>query len=319
MSRLVITGFSGFVARHFVEYLYNNKLEYEVLGLDINEPAFSLSDFSDILTMSFKKANLLDKEAVRDCIKEFKPDYILHLASFSSVGYSWEHPADCFSNNTNIFLNVTEAVREFVPQCRILSVGSSEEYGNVTEDKLPLKEDLHLVPVNPYAVARISQEMMGKVFADSFGMNIVFTRSFNHMGPYQDQRFVIPSFVKRVLDVANSGKAEGEIETGDITIVRDFVDVRDVVRAYYLLLTEGNSGEIYNICRGEGTTLLAIVDEIADILGVKITCKVNPDFVRPDDNRVVIGSYEKIKRDLGWEPEISTRETLKSMIEYMKA
>lgn len=317
---MLITGFSGFVSRHFLNYLVENNLSYEVLGVDVNPPKFAMEDYAPTLAMSFEQVNLLDKEAVEDMIATFRPDYILHLASFSSVAYSWQHPADCFMNNTSIFLNVTEALRKHdLCDCRLLSVGSSEEYGDVKKEELPLQEDMPLVPVNPYAVARVSQEMMAKVLADSFGMQIMLTRSFNHMGPFQDERFVIPSFVRRILDIAESGAKSGEIETGDTSIVRDFVDVRDVVRAYYRLLLDGKAGEVYNICGEKGVSLAEVVDQIADIVGVSVTTRVNPDFVRPGDNQVVIGSAEKIQQDIGWTAEIPLRQTLMDMIGHMCA
>ena len=320
MKRMLITGFSGFVSRHFLNYLVENNLSYEVLGVDVNPPKFAMEDYAPTLAMSFEQVNLLDKEAVEDMIATFRPDYILHLASFSSVAYSWQHPADCFMNNTSIFLNVTEALRKHdLCDCRLLSVGSSEEYGDVKKEELPLQEDMPLVPVNPYAVARVSQEMMAKVLADSFGMQIMLTRSFNHMGPFQDERFVIPSFVRRILDIAESGAKSGEIETGDTSIVRDFVDVRDVVRAYYRLLLDGKAGEVYNICGEKGVSLAEVVDQIADIVGVSVTTLVNPDFVRPGDNQVVIGSAEKIRQDIGWTAEIPLRQTLMDMIGHMCA
>lgn len=320
MKRMLITGFSGFVSRHFLNYLIENNLSYEVLGVDVNPPKFAMEDYAPTLAMSFEQVNLLDKEAVEDMIATFRPDYILHLASFSSVAYSWQHPADCFMNNTSIFLNVTEALRKHdLCDCRLLSVGSSEEYGDVKKEELPLREDMPLVPVNPYAVARVSQEMMAKVLADSFGMQIMLTRSFNHMGPFQDERFVIPSFVRRILDIAESGAKSGEIETGDTSIVRDFVDVRDVVRAYYRLLLDGKAGEVYNICGEKGVSLAEVVDQIADIVGVSVTTCVNPDFVRPGDNQVVIGSAEKIRQDIGWTAEIPLRQTLMDMIGHMCA
>lgn len=320
MKRMLITGFSGFVSRHFLNYLVENNLSYEVLGVDVNPPKFAMEDYAPTLAMSFEQVNLLDKEAVEDMIATFRPDYILHLASFSSVAYSWQHPADCFMNNTSIFLNVTEALRKHdLCDCRLLSVGSSEEYGDVKKEELPLQEDMPLVPVNPYAVARVSQEMMAKVLADSFGMQIMLTRSFNHMGPFQDERFVIPSFVRRILDIAESGAKSGEIETGDTSIVRDFVDVRDVVRAYYRLLLDGKAGEVYNICGERGVSLAEVVDQIADIVGVSVTTRVNPDFVRPGDNQVVIGSAEKIRQDIGWTAEIPLRQTLMDMIGHMCA
>ena len=313
-KRILITGFSGFVGRHFINFLYEEKINAEVLGIDLREPAFDTDSFKGVLDISFKSVNLLDEEALREVLLSFRPDYILHLASFSSVAYSWQHPEECFVNNTNIFLNLTSAVKDMKLNCRILSIGSSEEYGNVDKSMLPLREDMALTPVSPYAVARVSQEMLSRVFVDSYKQNIILTRSFNHIGPWQDDRFVVPSFLKRIMDIKASGAKSGTIETGDTTIIRDFVDVRDVVKAYYLLLTKGTPGEIYNICSGRGIALSDIIVEMADLVGVEVKTKVNPEFVRPNDNRVIIGSYEKINKELGWEPVMDLRTTLSDML-----
>ncbi len=314
MKKYLITGFSGFVARHFLNYLYETGEDCEVLGADVNQPTLDLKSYGDRMEVTFKQVNLLEKEEFAAIVRDFQPDFVLHLAAFSSVSYSWQHPTECVLNNTNIFLNVAEAVRAMGKPCRILSVGSSEEYGNVDKSKLPLREDMQLKPVSPYAAARVSQELLSKVYVDGFGMDIVLTRSFNHFGPYQDARFVIPSFLNRIKAIADSGQKTGVIETGDTTIIRDFVDVRDVVRAYYLLLMEGTPGEIYNVCGGKGIALSELITEMADILDVSVEGRVNPDFVRPDDNRVVIGSYEKIQNQVGWSPKIPLRQTIMDMI-----
>lgn len=317
MKKIMITGFSGFVSRHFVEYLYENGFSYDVLGVDIKEPEWDLKSFQPTLKLRFQKLDLLDIAALQDVIRTFRPDYILHLAAFSSVAYSWKYPSACFENNTKIFLNLTDALRAEQLDSRLLSVGSSEEYGNVTADSLPLDEERQLKPVSPYAVARVAQEMMSKVLVDGFGMKIMLTRSFNHIGPYQDERFVVPGFIRRILNLSQAGVKSGEIETGDITIVRDFLDVRDVVRAYYLLLIKGTPGEVYNICSGKGVTLSEVMEEIADIVGVQVKGKVNPEFVRPGDNQIVIGSSAKIEAELGWKAEIPLRKTLEEMIQTM--
>lgn len=289
----------------------------EVFGIDIRKPVFDTSVYSDRLKISFKEVNLLDKESLKAVLESFRPQYILHLASFSSVAFSWQHPEESFVNNTNIFLNMTGILKELQLPCRVLSIGSSEEYGNVLPKHLPLKEDMQLQPVSPYAVARVSQEMLSKVFVDSYHLDIILTRSFNHIGPWQDERFVVPSFIRRILNIRDAGLSEGTIETGDTTIIRDFVDVRDVVNAYYMLLTEGTPGEIYNICSGTEIALSDIIDQIADIVGVKVSTKVNPEYVRPNDNRVVVGSHEKITTELGWQPVIKWEQTLRDMVEEM--
>lgn len=156
------------------------------------------------------------------------------------------------------------------------------------------------------------------MLADSYGMQIMLTRSFNHIGPYQDERFVVPSFVQRILCLKKSGNTSGEIETGDVSIVRDFVDVRDVVRAYDMLLERGTPGEVYNIASGRGVRLSEIIEEIGRQVGVRVTSRVNPEFVRPDDNRVIIGSPEKIGRELDWKAEIPLEKTIADMITCME-
>ena len=316
-KRFLITGFSGFVGRHFLQYLFEKDEEIDVFGIDIRKPAFDTSVYASRLNIRFQEVNLLDGEALKSVLEEFRPQYILHLASFSSVAFSWQHPEESFVNNTNIFLNLTSALKELQLPCRVLSIGSSEEYGNVSANQLPLREDMPLQPVSPYAVARVSQEMLSKVFVDSYHLDIILTRSFNHIGPWQDERFVVPSFIRRILDIKESGASEGTIETGDTTIIRDFVDVRDVVNAYYMLLMDGTPGEIYNICSGTQIALSDIINQLAGIVGVRVKTRVNPEFVRPNDNRVVVGSHDKLTKELGWQPEISWEQTLRDMVTEM--
>lgn len=314
MKKILITGFSGFVAHHFLQYMYDNDVQWDVYGVDISAPSYDYQQYDKKLNIEFANLDLLDKDGVYACISRIRPDYVLHLASFSSVAYSWKKPCESFANNTNIFLNIVQAIHELEIPCRILSVGSSEEYGDVDESQLPLVEDMPLQPVSPYAVARVSQEMLSKVFVDSMGLDIVLTRSFNHIGPWQDSRFVVPGFVSRIKAIADSGAKEGTIETGDLSIVRDFVDVRDVVDAYYKLLMNGRKGEIYNICSGKGIALSEIVKMIANEFGIAIHTQINPEYVRPNDNRVVIGSRDKITQTMSWNPMHELSQTIRDII-----
>lgn len=316
MKKYLITGFSGFVGKHFLKYLGKKNEKIEVLGLDMSEPSFDYMNFGKEMNVRFLKKNLLD-DNLYEIIMSFQPDYILHLASYSSVAYSWKNPTESFLNNTNIFLNIVTAVQKSGMSTRILSIGSSEEYGNVNESELPIKEECKMQPLSPYAVARYSQEHLSRVFAESYGLNIIMTRSFNHIGKGQDTRFVIPSFIRRILDIKNAGLEEGTIETGDLNIVRDFTNVQDVVRAYDILLREGRVGEVYNVCSGQGVTLKDVIDEIAEICNIKVATRTNPDFIRPNDNKKIIGSYEKINIEYGWKPEMGLKDTLLEMIEEM--
>lgn len=315
-KKILITGFSGFVATHFVEYLYNNHNNYEIIGIDLNKPSYNYNKFEDRLKISFYKVDLLNREYLFDILGKVKPDYILHLAAYSSVAFSWEHPEESFINNSNIFLNLIHVIQKVNPSCRVLSVGSSEEYGNVAHENIPIRENQLTNPLSPYAVARVSQELLSKVYVNAYNMNIVMTRSFNHIGPRQDCRFVVPSFITRILDIKNSGDNSGIIYTGNTDIIRDFVDVRDVVKAYYILLIQGTSGETYNICSGKGIRLRELIQIISEEVGINVCTKVDPKLIRPNDNMEIVGTYYKIETELGWKPEIKIRKTIQDMIEY---
>lgn len=313
MNKYLITGFSGFVSEHFLEYLNNNSKKTEVIGLDIEEPNFEMLKFENI-NISFIKVNLLDKTDVTAILSKHKPNFILHLASFSSVSYSWANPVESFVNNTNIFLNLIESIRIQKLECRILSVGSSEEYGNVKEDLLPLTEETILNPISPYAVARVSQEMLSKIYVNNYGLDIVLTRSFNHIGVNQKKVFVIPSFIEKIFTQKKLNKNLITINTGNLSIIRDFVDVRDVVRAYDMLFQNGIKGEIYNICSGKGNTLKYIVEIISKFLQVEVNMIEDISLFRPNDNKIIIGSFKKIQNTVGWSPKHTLEDSLYTII-----
>lgn len=317
MDKYLITGFSGFVAKHFLDYLDEQEVAAYVLGVDLYRPEFNIYGFKNV-RCSFEKTDLLNKDEVDNIIYQFQPSYILHLASFSSVAFSWKNPVASFANNTNIFLNLLEKVRGMNLDCRILSIGSSEEYGNVDEKDLPLFEEHTLNPISPYAVARVSQEMLSKIYVDGYGMDIIMTRSFNHVGPGQKDFFVVSSFAKQLVELKKESKTT-ELVTGDISIIRDFVDVRDVVRAYYMLFKKGRKGEVYNVCSGKGTTLKEVIEKMANILKIQVVARVNENLIRPNDNRIIIGSNQKIKYDTNWSNDISLDKSLKDIINYWQS
>ena len=317
MEKYLITGFSGFVSRHFLRFLDSLGESSSVLGIDMQEPTFDLKEFQRV-KCSFERLDLLDEEKTQNIIFQFQPQHILHLAAYSSVSFSWKNPILSFRNNTNIFLSLLEAVRSLNIGTRVLSVGSSEEYGNVTERDLPLTEEMPLKPVSPYAVARVSQEYLSQVYAKGFGIEIVITRSFNHVGPGQKEVFVVPSFAKQLVEGATQKKNRVKVTTGDLSIVRDFTDVRDVVRAYYALLHKGKSGEIYNVCSGRGASLKNVLSMIAERAGVIVESNVEPNLVRPQDNRAIIGSNKKILDSVGWRPEIPLEKALADVVDDWK-
>jgi len=319
MKKYLITGASGFVAYHFFDYLNSIKENCEILGIDVVLPEnMSLYQFSH-LQLRFVKINLLDYPTLEAVIISFSPTHIVHLASFSSVAKSWNEPINSFINNTNIFLNLVEIIRKNYIPCRLLSVGSSEEYGNVPFDCIPIKESVSLNPVSPYAVARVSQEMLAQCYVSSYKLDIILTRSFNHIGPGQRDVFVIPSFIKQILEKIKTGQSGNiKLYTGDVSLIRDFLDVRDVVKAYYLLLEKGVAGELYNVCSGTGKSIKEIIDILSNLLDIQIDIEIDKEKIRPGDNKVIIGDNSKIHSLTGWRPQISITDSLRDLLVYWK-
>ena len=315
--KLLITGINGFVAQHFLTFLSTRENEFTILGLGRSEDIFDKQKYPH-LNIEYKKIDLLNREYVGEILKNYKPTHLLHLASFSSVGHSWKNPNESFVNNTNIFLNLVDQLRLLNIPCRILSIGSSEEYGNVDPGCLPLTEESNLAPISPYAVARVSQEMISKIYADGYGMDIIMTRSFNHIGPGQKNVFVVSSFAKQLVAIARNSNTGNKVITGDLSIIRDFVDVRDVVKAYYMLLTGGTKGEVYNICSGSGISLEAIMGKMCSLLGIEIELETDLNLIRPNDNKIILGSAAKLNNALGWVPDISIDQSLADIIQWWK-
>lgn len=315
--KILITGVTGFVAKHFLRLLNDVEPGSTVIGLARHTTDFDKTSFP-ALNIFLEELDLLDRPRVAGVLKEYRPEYILHLASVSSVGLSWQQPVESFVNNTNIFLNLVEEIRITAIPCRILSVGSSEEYGDVPASELPLTEAHRLTPVSPYAVARVSQEMLSMIYAHGYKQDIVMSRSFNHIGPGQTDRFVVSSFAKQMVRIAAEKNGRGKLVTGDLEIIRDFLDVRDVVKAYYLLLKNGKAGDVYNICSGKSTRLREIIDLMGNILGIQPDIEINPAFIRPNENKIVTGSSEKIFNELGWTPTLTLNDSLNDLIGFWK-
>ena len=317
MKKILITGISGFVGGHFVHYLNTHHHDLEIHGISRSGPAWDFVPAIPGLTDNshFHRADLKDISKIKSLIEEIQPDYIVHLAAQSSVAESWKTPVDSFMNNTNIFLNIIDTVRLNDFTARVLSVGSSEQYGIVSEKDLPLDEEKLQHPANPYAVARVAQEQLARIYAEGYGLDICCTRSFNHCGPGQSDRFVVSSIVRQFVLIAH-GSQEPVIHIGNEAIVRDFIDVRDVADVYYLLLARGKRGEVYNVCSGQGRAIKDIVTVLSGMLDISVRIKQEQSQIRPIDNPRIVGSNEKIRRELGWQPMIPFEQTLQSMIDY---
>lgn len=307
MKKYFVTGINGFVGKYFVDYVHGVEPDSDIMGVDLGET----SKAKDI---KYKSLNLCDEKAVHNTIEQYKPDYIVHLAAVSSVAKSWEDPAGCFLNNNAAFLNLAEAIRKTEINARILSVGSSEEYG--IYDK-PMKENFVLHPKSPYSVARLSQEYLSKLYVDRFGLDIVMTRSFNHIGPGQSTQFVVSSFIDQLVDIAD-GKTENKMMVGNIDVIRDFTDVRDVVDAYYKIVTQAKNREVYNVCSGKATKLRDIIDIASQQLNIHPNIILDKSRLRSNEIMSVIGDNSKLKQDLGWKPQYNLQKTISDIINYKR-
>ena len=300
--KYLITGANGFVGRYFIEYLQKCEKDSKIYGADITETCA-------VRNIEYQQIDLNDRFEVYKMLEKIRPDYIVHLAAMSSVAQSWQDPAKCFLNNTSVFLNIVDGVRELDVKCRILSVGSSEEYGIYNE---PMQEDFVLHPKSPYSVARLSQEYLSKLYVDYFDLDIVMTRSFNHIGPRQNTKFVIPSFVSQLVKISRG--EQDEIRVGNIDVIRDFLDVRDVVEAYYKILKLSKTREVYNVCSGRGVRLREIIDIISQELHIQPKITIDKEKIRPNEIISVVGDNTKLRQNLGWMPRYSLDKTLEDMI-----
>jgi len=309
----LITGAAGFVGRYLIAEIVREQPEAFIYATDIVDEPDWMRGYSNL---NYVPINLLDRGAVDTLVSRLTPQRIIHLASFSSVAYSWDHPADSFLNNSLIFINLIEALKKISSPFAFLSIGSSEEYGNVPKTDIPLTESHSLNATSPYAAARISQEMLSRVFEQGYGMDIKMTRSFNHIGPFQKDTFIVPSLIRQFVAASQAGQECVELQVGDIDVIRDFTDVRDVVRAYLAILQYGEAGEVYNVCSGKGISIRNLIQNISDMMGMTYTIHVDEARVRPSENLVIIGDNKKIRQKCGWCPEIDIRTTLSDTIAF---
>lgn len=317
MKKILITGISGFVGRYYVDYLLKCPGNIEIHGISRSPPAgfASPGNLPEGKTVVLHQADVTDTVRIQSIITGTRPDQILHLAAQSSVAESWNAPASSFMNNITGFMNILEAVRKSKGTPRILSVGSSEQYGRVSETDLPVSEDHIMNPSSPYAAARVAQEQLAMVYHNGYGLDICCTRSFNHCGPGQADRFVASSIARQFADIRH-GDQDPVIRIGNGSVVRDFLDVRDVVAAYALLLDKGISGDVYNICSGKGYAIRDIVSLIAEKRRQTVRIVEETRNMRPQDNPCIVGDNTKMRAAAGWQPVIPFEECLDQMVTF---
>ena len=309
--RILITGAAGFVGKHLIKYLQSDgQSDISVLALNQKE-----ADFLGKYGVNIHISDILDMDNLKTVICDINPDHIYHLAAQSSVELSWINPA--FTADVNIIgtINLIEAVRIANKNPRILLIGSGDEYGNVQVQDMPLNENTKLAPTSVYAITKICQNMLGSVYVNAYNMDLVMTRAFNHIGPGQSQIFVVSDFCKQMVGIEKD-KVEPIIKVGNTAVKRDFTDVRDVVRAYALLMQKGIAGETYNISSGKSVSIQEILDIIIAQSKINITVEVDKKRFRPSDTATLEADSSKLRCLTGWDNLISLEQSISDTIKY---
>jgi len=299
--KALITGLTGFVGPYLKEKLESQG--YEVFGLDRTNP----ENIEDVFC-----GDVCDPDFVDDVFAKVLPDEVYHLAGFSSVKKSFDEPALAMQINFGGTQNILESVRKHSPKAKILIVSSADVYGNPAS--LPISEDEPTKGTSPYSKSRIAQEGLVGDYDDLF---VVVSRSFNHTGPGQAEAFVLSGFAKQIVEI-EKGLKEPIIYTGDLDVVRDFSDVRDVVNAYYMLLQGGKSGEVYNVGSGVGFGLRDLLDKMIDRAGTGIEAKKDPSKVRPIEIMKLVADISKLKKETGWGAGYSIDRTIDDLLNYWR-
>ena len=309
--KALIIGASGFVGPYLVEEI-RRSLFCEIITATSRE--------TDRLGIGEDKTvhlNILDRKQISDILLSEKPDYIFHLAAQSSVALSWKNPKSTVDTNIIGAINLISAIKQSGYSPRVLIAGSGEEYGRVRETDIPIRENAVLAPGNVYAVTKVCQNMMASIYARAYGLQLVMTRSFNHIGPGQSPQFVVADFCSQAVKI-EKGMQEPVFRVGNLSAKRDFTDVRDVVKAYCMLIQYGKSGETYNVGSGHAVAVQEILDIILSQTKAEVKVETDPSKLRPVDVPVIEADISKIYKDTGWKPEISPAQTITDTMQYWR-
>jgi len=314
--RVLITGITGFAGSHLADYILAEHPDIQVSGIvrwrSRMENVLHIKDKVNLV-----EADLKDIVSLKKALAEVKPDRIFHLAAQSFVPTSWVCPAETFAINSIGQINLFEAVLDLGLKPRIQIAGSSEEYGLVHPDEVPMKETNPLRPLSPYAVSKVGQDMLGFQYHKSYGMHIIRTRGFNHTGPRRGDVFICSNFAKQIVEIEKE-KREPVMYVGNLEAKRDFTDVRDTVRAYWLSLEKGEAGEVYNIGTGRAYAMKEILDMLLSLSRTKVEVKIDPKRLRPSDVQILLSDSTKIRQLTGWEPKIELKQSLEDLLDFWR-
>lgn len=307
--RVLITGIAGFAGRHLARLMLNRG--DEVHGT-IHRPATGadlLASMAGLREERLHRTDVTDAEATSATVRRVEPDAVVHLAGLSFVPDSHADPAAFFRANVLGLIHVLAAVRSQRPSCRVVAVGSAAAYGALQAGNLPVTEDCSLRPLSPYGASKAAADLVAFQWARAYGMHVVRMRPFNHAGPGQRPDFVCPDFARQLAAIAR-GEREARVEVGNLDVVRDFSDVRDVAAAYVAAVDRGRSGEVYNVCSGTGHSVRELLSVLIELSGCEVEVAVAPGRTRSADVPEVVGSFARLERDTGWTPRIEWRRML---------
>ncbi len=316
-ENILITGITGFAGSHLAEYILKNDL-----GTVFGTVRGKTSDFSNLSQIIDKvkifECDIADPFVIRDVVQEVQPDRIFHIAAQAFVPTSWKAPQETYATNLLGSMNLFEAVRSSHLNPRIQIAGSSEQYGMVLPSEVPVTEDTPFRPLSPYAVSKCAMDLMGYQYFKSFGLKVFRTRAFNHEGPRRGEVYVTSNWCKQVVDIER-GKKAPEIFVGNLESYRDFTDVRDMVRAYWLATEKGDPGEAYVISSGQKMQMKELLDLIVSKSKVKAKVTQDPKRMRPSDVPLLLGDSTKFRQKTGWKPEIPFDQTIQDLLDYWRA
>lgn len=307
--KVFITGANGFVGKHLVHLLLQRRHSV-FAGIHHNTAAFQKS-------VKTFKLDLLDQNSLYELLKEIKPDAIIHLAAISRVNDSWKDPALTFNINLIGTINLIQAANKVVPEAKIITVGSSEEYGLTGLSGRYLTEEHPCQPQNPYASSKLAMGQVGIQLAQKNHQTLIHVRAFNHFGPYQPKGFVISDFASQIVQI-EKGLSKPNIYVGDLTAIRDFTDVRDVVNAYLLLLENEVETGIYNVCSGISRSIRECLDELLRITSIRVQVIEEESKFRNLQVPVFLGANKKINNAVNWKPQIPFQKSIHDTLQYWR-
>ena len=313
--RLLVTGAGGFVGGHLVDFLRAEHPEVQIHGVVLPQGGVSWRAASGARVI---EADLTEPAAAAAVVEEVRPDRILHLAGQSSVHLSWLDPAGTLRTNVLGIVHLLDAVRSRGLRPPVLVVGSAEEYGPVGPEEMPIREETPLRPASPYAVSKVAQGALALLYGPAGGLRVVLTRTFHHTGPGRGEAFAESSFARQLAEI-EAGRRPPVLKVGNLEAVRDFADVRDVVRGYWTLLEKGEGGVAYNVCTGRGRRIRDLLDVLLAASDARVEVRVDPERLRPSDVPAQIGDPSRLRAATGWEPRIPLERTLQDLLDDWRA